>query len=716
MKVIQYILKILFKSRWWLLGISFAAAIVVYVFMSMQPKIYKSGTTIYTGIVSGYDVLSSSSGNQDWMAVNNAIDNLISIVKAESTLENVFLRLLARNLINLDLNKDNEYQTVASSRALAEAISPEIFDLVVVDSEDETYYNLRDFYDSDLTNSLQQMFHWNDRHYSYKALSTVEVGRIGNSDMISISYQNDDQYIVFNTLKLVVEEFIEQYVALRYEQTNDVVGYFESELRVIRAELDDKENKLTSYNTTNQIINYEEQTKQVVERSKGIDVAIEEVSRKLIGAENHRKLLEEKMGIVTELYKNNADFIGKIHDISSLYSQDSKAVDAEEKGRLSGMINAETANLRNITGNISATKHTKEGLSAESMVSDWLNALLDEAKAKAELEVLKQSKATTTKEVVRYSPVGSSLKRQNRDINFSEQNYLSNLQALNEARLRQKNLQLTSATFKTLTPPTIAVTPESSKAKLFTLIAFILAFMLLAIIEIIAELLNQKPYDRIAAEKILKLPVLGAMPMNKNREYDDTCEEFALNQLGNSVLNFFDRTKSNNIINIISLDKEEGKSYIAEGLRNYFEKLDTKPAVVSWNKDFDASSKYYLMSSSIYDFAINEDNAELISEAAAIIVEYPPVRNVPFPTKLLSSAAINIVIVDAERSINGIDHILLRQLREYDKKQNLYVILNGADKDSVGLFTGILPPYTTRHKIRFSMWNLGSTDASFNKG
>lgn len=204
--------------------------------------------------------------------------------------------------------------------------------------------------------------------------------------------------------------------------------------------------------------------------------------------------------------------------------------------------------------------------------------------------------------------------------------------------------------------------------------------------------------------------------MNKNREYDDTCEEFALNQLGNSVLNFFDRTKSNNIINIISLDKEEGKSYVAEGLRNYFEKLDTKPAVVSWNKDFDASSKYYLMSSSIYDFAINEDNAELISEAAAIIVEYPPVRNVPFPTKLLSSAAINIVIVDAERSINGIDHILLRQLREYDKKQNLYVILNGADKDSVGLFTGILPPYTTRHKIRFSMWNLGSTDASFNKG
>ncbi len=716
MKVIQYVLKILYKRRWWLLGISLLAAVVVYIFMSMQPKIYKSGTTIYTGIVSGYDVLSSSSGNQDWMAVNNAIDNLISIVKAESTLENVYLRLLARNLINLDLNKDNEYQTVASSRDLAEIISPDIFDLVVVESEEETYYNLRDYYDSDLTNSLQQIFHWNDRHYSYKALSNVEVGRVGNSDMISISYQNDDQYIVFNTLKLVVEEFIEQYVALRYEQTNDVVWYFENELKTIRSELDDKENKLTSYNTHNQIINYEEQTKQVVERKTGIDVAIEEVSRRLTGAENHRKLLEEKMGIASELYKSNAEFIGKIHDISSLYTQDSKAVDSEEKGRITGMINAETANLRNITGTISATKYTKEGLSADAMVSDWLNAILDEAKAKAELEVLKQSKAETTKEVIRYSPVGSSLKRQNRDINFSEQNYLSNLQALNEARLRQKNLQLTSATFKTLTPPTIAVAPERSKAKLFTLIAFILSFMLLSVVEIISELLNQKPYDRIAAEKLLKLPVLGALPLNKSKEFDDTCEEFALNQIGNAVLNFFDRTKTNNIINIISLDKEEGKSYLAEGLKTYFDKLETTPLIISWNKDFDASSKYYLMASSIYDFGLTEDNSEFISDAAAIIVEYPPIRNVPLPTKLLATAAINIIVVDAERKLNGIDHILLRQLREYDKKQNLYVILNGADKDSVGLFTGILPPYTTRHKIRFSMWNLGSTDTSFNRG
>lgn len=681
----------------------------------MQPKIYKSNTTIYTGIVSGYDVLSASAGNQDWLAVNNAIENLLSIIRAESTLENVFLKLLARNLINLDIHNDNEFQTVKSSRELAEYIPPEIFDLVVVDSEEETYYNLRDYYEEGRTNALKQMFHWNDRHYSYRALSSVEVGRVGNSDMISISYQNDDQYIVYNTLIIVVEEFIEQYVELRYEQTNDVVGYFENELKIIREELNNKEEKLTNYNTKNQIINYEEQTKLIVERDTGIDVAIEEVSRRLTGAQHNLAILEDKMGIASELYKNNADFITKLHDISSLYSQESMVVDPSEKSVIASRIGAESASLRDIAGNISATRHTKEGLTIDDMVSDWLEAILEEAKAQAELDVLLKNKAEMDKEYRRFSPVGSSLKQQNRDINFSEQNYLTNLQSLNEARLRQKNLQLTSATFKTLTPPTIALNPERSKAKLYTLITFVLVLMLLIAIEVICEVLNQKPYDKVSAEKILKLPVLGAFPLNQGHHYDDTREEFALNQVGNSVLNFLDRTKTNNIVNIISLSNGEGKSYVAEALRGYFDKLGAKPVVVSWNKDFDANSKYYLMASSIYDFALTEDNSEQIAEAGVTIVEYPPLHTVPFPTKLLPSAAINILIVDSEKRIKGIDHILLRQIREYDSKKNLYVLLNGADKDSVGLFTGMLPPYSTRHKMRFTMWNLGSTDATFNQ-
>jgi len=712
MKVLQYILKIIFRKRWLILSLATIAAIIVYILMSAQPKVYKSKTVIYTGIGSGYDVVSSGGERQDWLAVENTIENLISIVQSENTLENVFLRLVARNLSHLDIHNDNEFQTAESSRELAECIDPALFDLVDFNSEMTTYENLKKYYNKDQTNMLKQLFHWNSKHYSYKALSAVIVDRVGESDMISISYENDDPYIVYNTLCLLIEEFTKIYIDLRYEQTNDVVGYFENELRIIKAELNEKENDLTSYNTQNQIINYEEQTKQIVERAKGIDQSIEEVQRKLDGARQHLALLEEKMGTASALFRSNANFIGKLHNIGTLYSANTEATDEETKNDISNKISDETVALQNITGEISAARHTKEGLAAESLTAEWLVAILDETKAEAELAILKKNKAEIDNEYRRFSPVGSSLKRQSRDINFSEQNYLSNLDALNEARLRQKNLQLTSATFKTLTPPSLALQPEKTKTKINTILTFVFVIILLSGIEVIAEFFNQKPYDKESAEKLFKLPVIGALPLKSAEKFDSICTEFSVNQVGNAILNYFDRTKSNNIINIISLEKEEGKSYTAQALKEFFARLDTKAEIVTWNKDFTADSKYYLMASSIYDFAITEDNNDSLSDADTIIVEYPPLHASSFPTKLLSAAAINIIVADTERRIKGIDQILLRQLREYDKKDNLLVLLNGADKDTAGLFTGILPPYTLRHKIRFAMWNLGSIDSS----
>lgn len=710
MQTILYILKILYKKRWWIFIVPLLSASLVYFVLSRQPKTFKSSTTIYTGIVSGYDVLSSTAGSQDWMAVNNAIDNLISIVKAESTLENVSLKLLSRNLVNINPDEDNEYMTAKSSKNLAAMIPADVFDFVVNGNEDSTYVNLKRYYDRDRTNALKQLFHWQDRHYSYEALSKVEVGRISNSDMIRISYENDDQYIVFNTLQIIVSEFIDQYVALRYEQTNDVVLYFETELERIRNDLTAKENNLTDYNTANQIINYEEQTKQVSERSTGIDVSIEEMERQYKSATQRIELLERQMENVAGLYKENADFIGKLNTISMLYTQSSNTSD--DSLELTRRIEYETQALKDLSHSMSANRFTKEGLSVDAITSQWLDAILTQSRSKAELEVLRHNKEELVLEFERFSPVGSSLKRQNRDIEFSERNYLSNLNALNDARLRQKNLQLSSATFKILTPPTVAVSPERTKNNLYTVITFLLVMVLLMVIEVITELLNRKPYDRVAAGKITGIPVLGAFPMFKNGKYDQICEDFALNQIGNGIVNFFDRSKTNNIINIISLEKEEGKTYVSQKLYSYFEKLETKPLCISWNKDFDADSKYYLMASSIYDFGQTEENFDILPEAGVTIVEYPPLYTASFPTKLLASAAVNIIIFDTERPIKGMDIILMRQLKENSPNAKIYSILNGADVDSVGSFTGMLPPFNIRHRIRYAMWNLGNANDS----
>ena len=712
MENLLFLIRIVFKKWKWLLAIPFVAAVAVYCLLSHQPKQYNSQTTIYTGIVSGLNA-STESEKQDWMSVNNALDNLMSIILSESTLENVYLRLLARNMVHADLNQDNEYLTAKSSRELMTNLPDDVLQLLEKDDEDKTMENLRDYYSSTRVNYLRQLFLWEDPMYSYKALSTTSVTRIGSSDMIRISYTNLDPYIVCNTLKILIDEFIRQYMLLRFEQNDEVVNYFEDELDRIQDELMKKENALSSYNIKNQIINYEEQTKMVAERSRNIESSIEEMTRKLESARHQKELLEEKMGAAADLYKSNAEFISKMNELSSLYATSASSEDTATVISTEVQIAQKTENLKNISRDMISSKYSKEGMSLNDMTSQWLQAVMDEARAEAELKVLNNGYKQNVDAIKRFSPVGTSLARQNRDIEFSESNYREVLHGLNEAKLRRKNLQLSSATFRVLTPPTAAFQPVKTKTRLYTAIAFVLVLILLTTIEVINELSNRKPYDRYAAEKLTKTPVLGAYPVfDEDDEYGELCCEQAANHLGNAIVNLLDRTAANNVVNIISIDSGEGKSTVSTALMNFFAKLGTNPELVTWHKDFDYESKYYVMAGSIYDFAMNENNMERLPEANVILVEYPPVSMSSMPLKPLTTAAVNLVVVNAKRDWTGMDQLQLRKIKENVKtSDNLYICLNQADSDSVGAFTGMLPPYTKRHKIRFFFWNIGRYDA-----
>lgn len=707
MKTIQFIIKTLAKRWIPLVLVPLVSAVVVFVIMSGKPKTYKSSTTIYTGIVSGYDVLASeSSGSRDWMSVNNAIDNLISVIMAESTLSNVSMRLLARNICHLESENLGEFMTKESAMELRNILSPEVRELTVPEDEEATYKNYIKAFESSRDNWFKQMFHWNHRHYSFSALSKIEVNRVGNSDMLRMTYSSDDKFIAYNTLTILQTEFIKQYLAIRYQQTTDVVSYFETELETIKSDLTKKENELTRYYIDNGVINYQEQTKMVAERQKDLDGLVEQVMRERDGAEEKIKLLEDKLGNVTEVYSNNASFIGQIHALNNLYTQISPQDSLDTN--LNKRISEEEQKLKRISSEISAAQYSKEGLGNDVLINEWISAILIKSKADAELDILFANKDDMDKEVKRFSPIGTSIKRQEREITFSEQNFLSNLKSLNDAKLREKNLQLTSATFRVLTPPTVAMNPEKTKTKLYAMIAFVFMFALMCGITIVMEEFNRKPYDQDSARKLIKLPVIGAYPLvKKETENMEISKTLAMRHLGNTITSYFNRNQSVNIINVFSVDKGEGKSTVCKAIYDYFDNLDTKPVLVNWEKDFESNTKYYMLANSIYDFCVNEDNMELMPEANVIIVEYPPLKDASFPTKVIDTSAINILVADSKRDWTGMRGLMLGELKRFNKGHNLGIILNNSDIDTVGSFTGMLPPFTRLHKLRFTFWNLG---------
>ena len=117
MEYLLYIFRFIYRIRWWLLLGPIIIGIAVIFATKNLPRKYTVRATLYTGVVSGYTI-EGENGATNYAATSNAMDNLINLIKAESTLKRVSNRLYARNMIHGDLERDNEFITAANFREI----------------------------------------------------------------------------------------------------------------------------------------------------------------------------------------------------------------------------------------------------------------------------------------------------------------------------------------------------------------------------------------------------------------------------------------------------------------------------------------------------------------------------------------------------------------------------------------------------------------------
>ena len=99
MEYILYITRFLYRIRWWLIiGTILITSATWWLGKQMIGRTYHTEATLYTGVASGYSMEGGGS-KVDWATAQNAMDNLMNIIKSESTLKRVSMRLYARSLI-----------------------------------------------------------------------------------------------------------------------------------------------------------------------------------------------------------------------------------------------------------------------------------------------------------------------------------------------------------------------------------------------------------------------------------------------------------------------------------------------------------------------------------------------------------------------------------------------------------------------------------------
>jgi len=555
MKVID-ILRLLGKNLVMLVLTPVMLAVLVS-YMTRKPTYsYSSETTLYTGIASGSSVEMDKSLN--FFATNTAFDNLINVIKSRDTQQEVAIRLLAQHLMMESY--DTKYISKQSFESLRRITPDYIKKLIVKNGQemsantstsnapkgegtfsfesldttdamfnhpasinkvafDQTVKNLKTYMASSDTNFVYKLLYFSHPHYSIKAISSINVQRIASSDLVILKFESDDPGICQQTLIMLTEVCIKNYKLIKENRSDAIVKYFEYQLAQAAARLKVGEDKLLQFNMEHNIINYYEQSKAVAVVKEDLDVDYNNKRIKLAGLLAGIKRIEEKLNNQQQVNLKSSSIIEKRNQLSSINSKIAtaetieygKTIDNEQLVKLKTEADKLKDEIRNSVNDLYSYGNTTEGLPVATLLNDWITNVIEYEDTKAGLGVLGERIKEFQKQYAIYAPAGANIKRIEREISVSEQEFLEILHGLNLAKLKMQDAEL-SSTIKAVDPPYFPLSPNPTKRKILVIVAALLGFLIVLSSILATEYFDDTLKNIHKASKIVKLKVLGVYP------------------------------------------------------------------------------------------------------------------------------------------------------------------------------------------------------------
>ncbi|MCG6186912.1 GumC family protein [Maribellus maritimus] len=602
-----------------------------------------------------------------------------------------------------------------------EIVPEEVKQLVVKGNLEKTVENFRNLKNKNYSNFIYAILNYEHPHYSTRKIaSKIKVSRVQSSDMIDIKYQSDDAAICKNTLDFIVQVFIEEYTTIKINQSDAVVQYFQKQLKQADEKLNEAENELLRFNQSNTIINYYEQTKHIASEKEHFDLAHQEIQRDKVAAESVLSILEEKMTATQKQFVNNKKILDLRNSLSELNTQialktyENESDSAKEKSLISNIASLKTRSfdiqeeLKNSVREQFSMSNTTEGLPSSSVLTEWLSNVIKLEAAKAKLIVADIQKKEYERLFSSYAPLGATMKRLERKINVAEREYLSILQSLGQAKLKQQNIELNS-NLRIIAPPFFPIVAEPSKRKFIVLIAFMIGFLIPTFIIIVLDFLNNNIKTWARVEELTGLNVAAVYPnTSKVSKYVDidTIEKRALDIIARKLIlniaSIENKRKPSSFLFFSSLEKE-GKTRILRFLLKRLTEYGYKILYISYEKDkiseeieqiiYSRDNSFH-RAEKIEDLTPEKDKNNL-SNYDFIFIEIPGVLNNSYPINLFKTVDVPILVTRANRQWLKSDSFAIKDILEASDKEP-QVFLNGVELQEMEDLIGEIPRKRSR--------------------
>ncbi len=716
MDITKFITQFLYRIRYRLLWGSLLVTLLVIYFTQFLPYSYTVEGSLYAGVT---NEVSIDGTRFTATAVNSTFENLIGIAKSQSTLQKVSVQLLANALTYGEEWNDNQYIQAIHYRQLIDIAPKEVLSLVNRKDVHATAEALWKYRREGRNNFVYAMFNRNVPFYSMKALEGVNIERIKESDILRLRYTSADPGMTQQTLILLIAELKKAYEELRFSATNDVIAYFEEQVKLSKEVLSDAEDDLTRYCVSARVINYPEETEALSATRYEVDDRLELARRQYESAKALRIMLDNKMDIRADIIRNNTELLQQLDQISTLNQRITEQeifISSEGRDKDNRLMEDRTKlkeaekKVNDISDNLNLYNFSKEGVGIQNMVDEWLASLINEAKAGAELKVLKERQQEIFEQYSAMSPVGTQVSRKERAVSIAEDNYRNQIHGLAEANLRKRSIEMSTSNLRDVTVPEYPLSDNGRKRGTIVMAAFFGSLVFIITYFLIIELLDHTLRDPIRSLRLTQLPVIAAFNGVSNLQYRGFLK--ACNRIAAAYscrqMNKFLQPDRPTVINLFSLESGEGKSYLCRYFISQWNSEGLHVRLVKSGLDFDPHSKIYLQAQKFSDFW-QLNSAEKIPDI--ILVEYPAASTSSLPLPVLQSSDLNVLVSNACRLWRNSDNQMLEPIKEKmaETSTPLYLYLNNADRDVVESFTGDLPPHTFLHTFFSRLAQLGLT-------
>jgi len=691
-----------FKRNWALIiGFPLLLSMLVYFITRSLPRTYSSDFLVYTGIASGYKLTSEENPRVDYYLVNNAFDNMLATLKARETLEEVGIRLLAKDL------------TANNSDYLKQAFPEKVRKMLAdTSSIEQTVKNLKALKEKNNKNRVFKLLNSETAFYGYPYLKEhLNAMRKENSDMLEISYSSSNPAVTKNTLDIVAHVFLDRYKNMQEGEINKVVDYFKAQTEKNYLRLKKAEDAVKQFGVKYKIIDYTNQAGQLTASRKSIQEDIEKDKMVLAAANAVVHKINQKLSGRQLIMENNQMIMQKRAELAEVNQKIANADVRETSGKELLYLKEQSEQLKkeikNIVNKLYKLQNTEEGISGSNLLDQYLTNMLAADEATARLAVLEKLDKEYDQKLRSYAPLGATISALEREVKVAENEYLNSLNAFNTNKQKQQSLLL-SRNLKLVDAPVFPIQADPDKRLMLVAGAFVAGLSLIAGLLLGLWFLNDNIKTPMRAEQLTGLEIAGIFPFvpakSKKQDYDYLEKSLSEQAISAIVLQRKDIQKPTHIV-VTGLRPGEGKIRSAVKIACKLAKINGKvlllyPSTEKLEIEYFLKSctdgleslqtKEYAVKNDFIENARFENLSNGVNDFNYVITVVSSFSESMIPVHLLADCHLSLLVLDANRKWIDSDKYLLKLLNKYSTVKPK-LILNKVAEEEIKEIVGKLP-------------------------